>query len=461
MRAGLKVLFITVPLALAGAGFLAYVVANKPPPQRITLSERATPVRVIVTRTQDVTPQIKGYGLVKPAHTYEAIAQVAGTAEYVNPALQKGAILPAGTVLLRLSPTDFNLAIAQANANIRAAQARLAELSVSETNLAAALVIEQEALALKEKDLTRAQSLFSAGSVAQTTLDNARSGHLAQRQKVQNVQSSLALLPTQHAVQTEQIAVYQASLDTARLNLERTELTLPFTARVAAVSVEVGQFVRAGATTAVLDGVKAAEVAAQVSVADLRKLIRLARAQNMENTKTTPPLMDLSSLTQVLRDLGLTARVRLRLGDDFLDWPGTVDRISDTIDQKTGTIGVIVSIASAYSSATPGNRPPLTKGMFVQVTLNGPPITGIVVPRNAVRDAQVLLADKDNRLKIAPVETRLVQNDIAIIGSGLKIPARVVVSTLAPAIAGMLLEVTQDSDLMARLARAGQAGQPE
>ncbi len=51
---------------------------------------------MIIARTQTVTPSIVGFGLVNPARTYEAIAQVGGTVDYVNPALQKGAILPAG-----------------------------------------------------------------------------------------------------------------------------------------------------------------------------------------------------------------------------------------------------------------------------------------------------------------------------------------------------------------------------
>ena len=87
--------------------------------------------------------------MASPARTYEAIAQVSGTVEYVNPDLEKGAILPAGAVLLRLSPVDFNLAIAQAHANIRAIEAVLTELTVAKDNQIAALAIETEALTLK------------------------------------------------------------------------------------------------------------------------------------------------------------------------------------------------------------------------------------------------------------------------------------------------------------------------
>ncbi len=451
MKSALKLVFVTVPLAAIGAGILALIVANRPPPERIVLAERATPVRVIIARTRAVTPSIVGFGLINPARTYEAIAQVGGAVDYVNPALAKGSILPAGAVLIRLSPVDFNLAIAQAKANIRAAEARLEELAVSEANQTASLEIEKQALALKAADLDRAETLLAAGTVPQTVRDAARTALLAQRQKVQAVESTLALLPTQRAVQTEQIAVYQSSLESARLNLKRTELTLPFAARVASTSVEVGQFVRVGQTAAVLDGIEAAEVEAQVSIAALRKLIQSTRI----NADALP--IDPSMMTEALRKLGLSADVHLRLGQDVLSWTASVDRISDTIDQKTGTLGVIVRVDTAYSGLEPGRRPPLTKGMFVEVTLKAQPASGTLVPRNALRDGHLLVADADDRLQLVPVNFDLVQDGIALITGGVAEGARIVVSTPSPAIPGMLLAVTEDRSLMARLAAEGSA----
>ena len=451
MKSGLKLLLITLPIVLIGLGFLAYTVANKPAPERFQLAERAAAVRVIVAREQSVSPKIIGHGIVRPVRTYDAFAQVGGIAEYVNPDLQRGSILPAGAVLVRLSQADFNLAIAQARANIRAAEAKLAELTVSEANLTAALEIEEEALALATRDLERVEKLFSSGTASQSARDGARKAHLAQRQKTLNIQSSLAVLPTQRAVQNEQIAVYKANLETATLNLERTELTLPFAARVASVSVEVGQFVRAGSTAAQLDGIEAAEVEAQVSVAELRTLLK----------STQPELQDLaidsSAMTKVLQGLGLSVNVQLRLGQGSIDWPANVDRMSDTIDQKTGTLGMIVRVDNAYQSAEPGNRPPLTKGMFVEVTLSAPPVKGIMLPRNAVRNGQVMLADADSRLQLLSVNPLLVQGDIALVTKGLEPGMRVVVSSPNPVMSGLLLDVTEDEDLLTQLSGAGQA----
>ncbi|MCP5036843.1 MAG: efflux RND transporter periplasmic adaptor subunit [Rhodobacteraceae bacterium] len=451
MRNGLKLVLITLPLVAIGAGILAYIVKTSPPPERKPLAERASVVRAIVAESQPIAPQIVGFGLVSPARTYEAIAQVGGSIEWVNPDLEKGAILPAGSELLRLSPADFNLAIAQARANIRAAEARLAELAVSQENQVAALAIENEALALKTNDLERAETLFAGGTVSQSALDAARSGHLAQRQKVLAIESTLALMPTQREVQLEQISQYQASLETATLNLERTVLTLPFTARAASVSVETGQYVRVGEVTAILDGIAMAEVEAQVSISDMQRLLLSVRPD--AGTLAADPTL----MTEVLRGLELPSQVNLRLADQVISWAANVNRISDVIDPKTGTLGVIVQVDTAYTRVEPGQRPPLTKGMFVEVVLSAPPMQGIVVPRNALRDGQLLIADADNRLRLIAVTAHLVQEAVVLIRDGIEEGTRVIVSDPSPVIPGMLLDVTLDEEIMAELAAKGPA----
>lgn len=445
MKNALKLVFVTLPLLAVGVGVLAYAISTRPPPARTDLNERATPVRVIKAQNRSVTPRIVGFGRVSPARTFAAIAQVGGTVDYTNPALQKGAILPAGSVLVRLSSVDFKLAIAQASANIRAAEARLAELRVSEANQIDALAIEREALTLKQQERERTESLFARDAVPQSTLDGVRTALLAQRLKTQSIEGSLALLPTQRKIQIEQIAVYQATLETAQLNLERTELVLPFDARVAETSVEVGQFVSVGQTVATLEGIKAAEVEAQVSVDALRGLMQSAQIT------AQPYAVDPAIMNDVLQNLDLTAQVNLSIGPDVLTWPATVDRISNTIDPRTGTLGVIVRIDTAYSDAEPGHRPPLTKGMFVEVALTTTPVQGIVVPRHAIRDGAVMIVDGNDRLQHVPVRADLRQDAIAVVTQGLTPDARVIVSDVRPVIDGMLLAPVRDTALMADL----------
>ena len=451
MKSGFKLVLMTLPLVAMGVGFVAFTIATKPAPAQEEIAERATAVRVITATNTAVSPTVSGFGLVAPARTFEAIPQVTGTAEYVNPMLKKGDILPEGALLVRLSASDYTLAIAQAKANIRAAEAKLAEIAVSEANLKAAMKIEEDTLALKASDLERVERLFAAGTASQSARDNAKAAYLAQQQKLQNLQSSVALLPTQKLVQTEQIAVYRATLATAELNLARTELRLPFAARVSSVNVEVGQLVRTGTPVASLDGIAAAEIEAQVPAADLLRLFR-PKSSDTPVITLTP-----STMSDVMSGLDLKATVQLKLGENTVEWPATLDRISNTIDPKTGTVGMIVRVDNAYTSAELGRRPPLTKGMFVKATLNARPVEGIVIPRSALRDGRLMLVNGENRLELRPITPYLVQDGIALITDGIKDGDKIIVSMPIPMVEGMLLSLHPDTKLMESLAKAGSA----
>ena len=473
MRTALRLLLITVPLMLLGGAFLAYVIANKPEPARIDIAERATPVRVIRAVEAELPTRVTAHGLVQPARVFEAVAQLAGTAEWVDPDLRKGAILPAGRVFLRLSRSDYLLAVEQAEANIRAARAKLAELDISERNLKAALELERKLLGIRESDAERTARLVERGAASATALNNARAALLVQRQKVQNLESSLALLPAQRRSLVEQLATYEIMLKTARLNLERTEFSLPFDARVARVAVETGQFVRQGQLVAIFDGIDAAEVEARIPLTEMMALTRSARTAPpsegagkaegsgqtaiAQGTTWQEPLF----LEKRLKELGLRAELRLRVGDETLRWPGRVERLSDTIDRKTGTLGVIVRVEDAYGSASPGSRPPLIKGMFVEVVFTGTGRRGIIVPRSALRDGMVMVADSEDRLRLLRVTVERVQDDVGLITSGIAPGMRVVVSDLSPRTPGQLLAPVRDEALEKRLAAEAAYHGPE
>jgi multidrug efflux pump subunit AcrA (membrane-fusion protein) len=433
MNAGLKFGLLTLPIAVLGAAYLAYTISTRPPPEQEVLAERARHVSVVEARTRSVRPVLKGFGRVEPARVFAAISEVPGTAVYVNPELHRGEILPAGALLVRLSEAEFSLAVARSRSALRSAESRLAELEVAEANYRASLAIEQQTLQLREADLARAERLFAAGSVPQTNRDAALATALAQRQKVQSLESSLALLPSQRAVQSEQIVASRIGLEQAELDLARTELTLPYAARVSMVAVETGQFVRAGSTVAELDGIDAAEVEAQMDLAGLRRMMQLTGG----DTGTMP--LDPAVMTETIRRMDLEARVTLALGEETVGWDASLDRLSDTIDPRTGDVGVIVRVEHAYESARPGARPPLTQGMFVEVTLQAPPLEGLVLPRTALRDGAVFVADGQDRMRRVPISPRLVQGDIILVTEGLAEGARVLVTPPRPAIEGMLL----------------------
>ena len=177
-----KLLFI--PPILIGIAVLFYVVSLRQAPERKPPAETARAVRVIAAEPVRLVPRVTGFGSVYPGTVWSAIAQVGGEVVYVHPDLKKGAILPAGTEIVRISPADFVLAISQAQANIRSAEAKLAELKVMETNTADLLKIEQHGLDLRKSELARKQGLLKRGTVARSVFELEQRETLAQRKKV-------------------------------------------------------------------------------------------------------------------------------------------------------------------------------------------------------------------------------------------------------------------------------------
>lgn len=439
-------LLIVPPIAL-GAAFLTYQVSNKKPPIQAAPEERVRHVRVIEANPIKVVPRVVGYGSVEPVRIWQAVPQVSGRVVKVHPDFKKGAILSAGTEIILIAPTDYTIAIRQAEANIRSAKAKLDELNVNESNTQASLNIEKQLLKITEQELARMLRLQKQGTVAQATVDQEQRDTLTQRTKVLNLENTLKLIPAQRAAQDEQIEVYQAQLETAKVNLERTSIKTPFDGRVAKADVEVTQYVGIGTDLGSIDGIEAAQIDAQIPVSHFRNL-----AEVMISGASKPTGVGRSTVQDFSKRYGLHAIIRLRLDERWIEWQGKVVRISDTIDPKTRTIGAIVVVDKPYAKAIPGRRPPLVKGMFVEVELRTKPLADqIVVPRSALRNGKVHVVDKDSRLEIRAVETRLPQGDFVLVGKGLAPGDKVVVSDLSPAIPGMALHATNDDELAHRL----------
>lgn len=446
-----KLLFI--PPILIGVAVLFFVVNGRDAPELKKAQELARTVRVITAEPIRLVPRVTGFGSVEPGQVWNAIAQVGGEVVYVHPDLENGAILPAGTEIVRISTADVDLVMSQAQANIRSAEAKLAELEVTESNTAAILEIETRSLKLLESDLKRKEALRERGALAQAAVEQEQRETLAQRKKVQDLKNTLRLLPTQRVVQREQIAVYQAQLSSAELDRSRTRITLPFDARIAEVDAEEKQFVQTGGILATVDSVDVAEVEAQIPIAQFRAMIQASAPNDL------PTGFSATNLLRIVESIGLEAVVRLRAGSDVVEWPARFARTSDSVDPKTRTIGAIVAVDGAYLQATPGQRPPLIKGLFVEIEIRTRTIANsLIVPRSALHDGKLYVVDSENRLNARSVKIGLFQGDIAVVSEGVEPGDRIVVSDLIPAIEGMLLNPQSDAAVLANLKAAAAGG---
>ena len=440
----LKRLLILPPL-IVGVVFVVIAVQGRNGPERAPAAEQARKVRVIEAPRLAVIPRALAFGNVSPGKVWSAVAEVSGKVVEIHPQLKNGAILPKGTVLLRLEASDYQLAINGIAADIRGARARLAQLSVRAANLRASLAIENRGIELDTREVGRKKRLARTRAVSQAAVDQEERNLLARRQSVQTLINEINLIPTERQSLSAQIAAYGARLADAKLDLARTTITLPFDARIAKVNVERTQYAAAGQVLATADSIDVSEVSAQLPI---DKLLRLISPDNRDDIDPATVMADFQNA------LGLIPIVRLRSGDFVSTWQGRVARVSDTIDPRTRTVGIIVAVDAPYRQSGKKFRPPLAKNMFVEVELRGRrQADQIVIPRPALHGRRVYVVNAENRLEIRDIRIRFVQGDFAVIASGLAAAETVVISDLFPAIEGMLLAPEIDLDAARALAR--------
>jgi membrane fusion protein, multidrug efflux system len=437
---------LIIPPILVGVAIMAYQVKNRQGPQHEPVKEVVTKVRVITVPQITVIPRALGFGNVTPGTVWQAVSEVAGKIIEIHPNLKAGVILPKNTVVLKIDPIDYKLAVQATEADIRALDAQISELKARVTNTKASISIERRSLKLSEKDLKRKQSLLKRKTVSQAAVDQEERNLLARRQSVQSLQNSLNLLPAE----AERLKAQRASLEIKRqngkLDLERTTITLPFDARIAEVNVEQAQFAGLGKILLIADSIDVSEVSAQLPVDKMAQLLDRSRLKDFVAT---------SASTNFEQILGLKPTVILRSGNLVAAWPGRVARVSDRLDPRTRTLGVIVAVDNPYELTEKNQRPPLAKNMYVEVELRGTPQKDrLIIPRAAVHNDQVYVVGTDNRLAIKKIRISYAQGNISVLESGLIAGEKVIVSDLIPAISGMLLSPIADETVQQSLIRA-------
>ena len=425
--------WLILPPVILGVLVLFWMASSRQPPLQAERGEPTRTVRVIEAPLVQLIPMADGYGPVKPARIWTAVSQVAGRVTCLHSKLRDGEILPEGTALVRIDPKDYEIQLAQA-------QAELAELDVQEKNARASLKIEKRNEELAQKELERIRKLLRQGTSSQSAADEKERAMLAYRASVQNLQNTLALVPAQRSLLESKAAL-------AERDLEHTVIRAPFDMRVANSQVEADQYVSVGQSLFEGDAVDRVEIKAQVAMSALRRLFIGRPEFKIDVQRFSETFPDIANMEPV---------VQMDLGNYVAQWDAEFVRFADTVDAETRTMGVVVAVDRPFDKIKPGYRPPLSKGMFVKVTWRGKYRTQrLVVPRSAVRAGVVYVADEGNRLRRRPVQILFSQGDISVIDSGLEAGERVVVSDLVPAVEGMLLQVQLDQALNQSLKLVG------
>jgi len=385
-RSAVKKIFrVAAPFLVLVAGILVMqgLIAAKPEPEKTDDEVRAVSLYVDAVTEQDVKVAIRTQGEVRPKTEIQLIPQVSGRIVAMSDNFNEGAQFAPNSMLLKIDDADYRVAVVQAEARVAAAQTAL------ERELATAEIKKEE---------------WRDGRKDQAPTD-------------------FALNLTQVAQARAELRSAQAALGKARLDLERTEIKVPFHGRVRERTVGIGQFVSAG--------------------------MSMGRVFSTDTVEVRLPMTD-AQLVELNLPLGFTAgtdapapavEFSTMLGSREYRWTGEIVRVDGAIDDQTRLIYATAEVRDPYGLAANAGMP-MAVGMFVTAEIAGvEEQPAFVMPRMALRnDDKVYVINEQNELEIRTVDVLSTSEERVLVISGVQVGDRVVTSPVPNPVEGMAVE---------------------
>ncbi|WP_298769121.1 HlyD family secretion protein [uncultured Shewanella sp.] len=415
-----------------GLGVVAIIISMllKSRPDTFTQTNKARLVDTVALSKSNIAPEIKGFGRTEPEHTWSGVSQVSGRIVYRNPSLASGRFLPANTLLLAIDPTEYKLKVVEAKANKKASEVELTRLNLDEKNLKLSLEIEQNKLTLVKNEVERNKKLNRKNLLSKSALENQQQNYFNQLKLVQDIKNKLTLLPDDRRILEAQLEVEISKLASAERDLQHTEITLPFDARMADVNIENNQFVQLNETMVVAYELGTIQVMAEFSIDDLRVLL------------SSLPAIPKKGYLPSFKGVDLAASVNLNINNQLLSWPANVERVAQEVDAQSGMIGVYLNIEQDMSQINIADKPPLGKGMFVTAIIKGKTQSQYVVPEKAIQGNQIYVMKANGTLKIIPISVLFRNDDKVAIEGNIQKGDRLIMNDIAPAVNGMALRTS-------------------
>lgn len=376
---------IAIPIVIIAAGLVAYqLLADlKPDPPKSDEARRAIGVFVEPVRYASVDTSVTTQGEVRAKTQVEIISQVSGRVSSVSSEFIEGGKVKSGVPLVSIEQSDYHAAVS-------AAEARQASAEV--------LVLQANA----DADVARYQ--------------------LRNETKA----SDLALKKPQVAQAQANVRAANADLTRARLNLARTQISLPFNGRIVDTAVALGQYVTPGRLIgrAFADDIVEIRLPlndAQIATLDL-PIGFIADANNARLVSITSTLANLQH-----------------------QWLGSLQRLDAAVDPSTRMLFGTAQVLSPYGQGASKTGMPLAVGLFVSAKIAGPTLENVpVISRAALRAGNlVYVLGKEKTLEIRSVEVAYSSDTEVVIGAGLEVGELVIHSSIRNATEGMPLEIIQ------------------
>jgi RND family efflux transporter MFP subunit len=374
---------IILPILILIIGFVAFNMLTKlkKAPHRQAPQQQGVLVDVIELETTDYQTVVHASGTVQATQEISLVPEVSGKVIWISPQLVSGGVFKRGELLLKIDPSNYQLAIEKAYAEIAQVQVALA----TERERAKVALSEWQRIEIADKG---------------------KPGPLVTREiQMQQQQANLAAA--------------EANLKQAQLNLQRTKLRAPFNGRISQKQVDLGQYLRSGTGIGKFVGTDRVEINVPLPYSELQWL-------------KIPPAGS--------REQGSAADIFLP-GDNQPRWHGTIIRSLGEIDPTTRMETVVIAVNNPSQQSATLSYSGLSTGLFVNVQLKGKTLNQVItIPRKALRNNQrVWIVNSDNKLEIRRVAVARREKGNILVSEGLAPGEQVIITTLSAAANGMKL----------------------
>jgi len=392
---------VAAPIAILAALIVAgvLVLSNPPdverrgPPQG---AQTVVEVLPITPRTYQIS--VDSYGTVQPRTQSMLVAQVSGQIVVMKEDFRPGGFFHKGEALVTIDPRDYE-----------------ADVKIAEATLMDALQAKAQEQARAEQAQTDWERLGNPGETP----------------------SDLVLRKPQLQAAEARVSSARSALTKAKLDLERTSVTAPFSGRVLRQLVDVGQVVNPGTQLAEVYATDYVEVRLPIRNADLA-FVELPEAHAAHNPEVV-----------VHSELG--GRV---------DWRGQIIRTEGAIDEVARQLHVVAQINNPFGTQEPVERP-LKIGEYVTAQVSGKQLRDvIVIPANTIYQNSYVYIVEDGLLHRKDVEIAWQNGADAIISSGLAADDALVTTPLGQITSGTPVRIAGEQMAGARNApgRPDEAG---
>jgi RND family efflux transporter MFP subunit len=332
-------------------------------------------VEVLTVAASDIAVEVNGRGEVSPKTMVNVVPQVGGVIVEIHRSLAAGGFVQAGELLVRIDPRDYELAVARAEAAVARAQTS----------------VDRETA---EADIARGEWY------AMHPDTDPPSGLVVREPQIRQAQAELVAA--------------EADLATAQLALDRTRITAPFDAVVASEHIDLGQYVPAGQSLALLYGTEAVEIRVPLQDQEL--------AWFEVPRRTDAP--------------GPAAMVRSHFAGADQEWHGRVTRLEADVDSRSRMVRVVVEVGDPFDASA--GRPPLLPGTFVDVGIAGRTLEDVIaIPRYALRDGDIVWVADNGRLQRRGVIVVRREPSVVLVSGGLQSGESLILTSISAVTDGM------------------------